>query len=226
MRPSPPPLTEASRVKLLPKLALSLGLTVFLLLGIEAAARVRQWAKYGPAGQIYEFTTFYREGLGFTTSLFSSSFFTLTGFHGVHVSGGIIMLIATMGMVAKNQIAGDKAETIEMVGLYWHFVDVVWIIILIIIVEVVIEIVDTCDRPRDVTKQQLIQADIRSCPRLPRPNRFIEKVPRHNARRLRKVRVLVEIQQHSAAVFGHHDVFECRARRGAVLGMTASICTA
>ena len=34
-----------------------------------------------------------------------------------------------MGMVAKNRIAGDKAETIEMVGLYWHFVDVVWIII-------------------------------------------------------------------------------------------------
>jgi len=81
------------------------------------------------AGQVYEFTTFYREGLGYTESLFASSFYTLTGFHGVHVSVGIIMLIATMGMVAKNKIAGDKAETIEMVGLYWHFVDVVWIII-------------------------------------------------------------------------------------------------
>lgn len=81
------------------------------------------------AGQVYEFTTFYREGLGYTDSLFASSFYTLTGFHGVHVSIGIIMLIATMGMVAKNKIAGDKAETIEMVGLYWHFVDVVWIII-------------------------------------------------------------------------------------------------
>ncbi len=81
------------------------------------------------AGQVYEFTTFYREGLGYTESLFASSFYTLTGFHGVHVSVGIIMLMATMGMVAKNKIAGDKAETIEMVGLYWHFVDVVWIII-------------------------------------------------------------------------------------------------
>lgn len=81
------------------------------------------------AGQVYEFTTFYREGLGYTESLFGSSFYTLTGFHGVHVSVGIIMLIATMGMVAKNKIAGDKAETIEMVGLYWHFVDIVWIII-------------------------------------------------------------------------------------------------
>lgn len=81
------------------------------------------------AGQVYEFTTFYREGLGYTDSLFASSFYTLTGFHGVHVSVGIIMLLALMGMVAKNRISGDKAETIEMVGLYWHFVDIVWIII-------------------------------------------------------------------------------------------------
>lgn len=81
------------------------------------------------AGQIYEFTTFYREGLGYTTSLFASSFFTLTGFHGVHVSLGIIMLIASVAMMNKNKISGDKAEAVEMVGLYWHFVDIVWIII-------------------------------------------------------------------------------------------------
>ncbi len=81
------------------------------------------------AGQIYEFTTFYREGLGFTTSLFSSSFFTLTGFHGVHVSVGIVMLIALVGMLSRDKVAGDNAETVEMVGLYWHFVDIVWIII-------------------------------------------------------------------------------------------------
>jgi heme/copper-type cytochrome/quinol oxidase subunit 3 len=81
------------------------------------------------AGQVYEFTTFYREGLGYTDSLFASSFYTLTGFHGVHVSVGIIMLLATMAMIAKNKISGDKAEAVEMVGLYWHFVDVVWIVI-------------------------------------------------------------------------------------------------
>ena len=80
-------------------------------------------------GQVYEFTVFYREGLGYTTNLFGSAFFTLTGFHGVHVSVGIIMLLATMAMIAKNKISGDKAEAVEMVGLYWHFVDVVWIII-------------------------------------------------------------------------------------------------
>ena len=81
------------------------------------------------AGQVYEFTTFYREGLGYTTSLFSSSFYTLTGFHGVHVTVGVILLLATMGMILKNRVPGDKAEVVELVGLYWHFVDVVWILI-------------------------------------------------------------------------------------------------
>jgi cytochrome c oxidase subunit 3/cytochrome o ubiquinol oxidase subunit 3 len=81
------------------------------------------------AGQVYEFTTFYREGLGYTTSLFSSSFYTLTGFHGVHVSVGVIMLLALVGMIATGKLRGDKAETVELVGLYWHFVDIVWIII-------------------------------------------------------------------------------------------------
>lgn len=81
------------------------------------------------AGQIYEFTVFYREGLGYTTSLFSSSFYTLTGFHGVHVTVGVIMLLAVVGMIAKKRTGEDKSELVEMVGLYWHFVDVVWILI-------------------------------------------------------------------------------------------------
>jgi len=81
------------------------------------------------AGQVYEFTTFYREGLGYSTSLFASSFYTLTGFHGVHVSVGVVMLLATVGMILKNRVPGDKAEVVELVGLYWHFVDIVWILI-------------------------------------------------------------------------------------------------
>jgi len=81
------------------------------------------------AGQVYEFTTFYREGLGYTTSLFSSSFYTLTGFHGVHVAVGIIMLLSLVAMLAKGKLVGENSETVEMIGLYWHFVDVVWIVI-------------------------------------------------------------------------------------------------
>jgi heme/copper-type cytochrome/quinol oxidase subunit 3 len=81
------------------------------------------------AGQIYEFTTFYREGLGYTTSLFSSSFYTLTGFHGVHVTVGVIILLSVVGMIMRGKTADDKSELVELVGLYWHFVDVVWILI-------------------------------------------------------------------------------------------------
>jgi heme/copper-type cytochrome/quinol oxidase subunit 3 len=80
-------------------------------------------------GQVYEFTAFYHEGLGFTTSLFGSSFYTLTGFHGVHVTLGIIMLLALVAIIQRDRITGDKAEVVELVGLYWHFVDVVWVII-------------------------------------------------------------------------------------------------
>jgi len=80
-------------------------------------------------GQVYEFTSFYREGLGYTTSLFSSSFYTLTGFHGIHVSVGIIMLMALVGISKRGRIPGDKAEVVELIGLYWHFVDIVWILI-------------------------------------------------------------------------------------------------
>ena len=80
-------------------------------------------------GQVYEFTAFYHEGLGFTTSLFSSSFFTLTGFHGVHVTLGVVMLIALAAIIGRGRISGDKAEVVEMVGLYWHFVDVVWVVL-------------------------------------------------------------------------------------------------
>lgn len=84
-------------------------------------------------GQVYEFTTFLREGLGYTTSPFSSAFFTLTGFHGVHVSLGIVMLMSLLIASYRGTLRRENAETVEIVGLYWHFVDVVWIFIFTVI---------------------------------------------------------------------------------------------
>ncbi|MCH2622016.1 MAG: heme-copper oxidase subunit III [Acidimicrobiales bacterium] len=84
-------------------------------------------------GQVYEFTTFLREGLGYTTSPFSSAFFTLTGFHGVHVSVGIVMLMSLYVSSLRGNLRRESAETVEIVGLYWHFVDVVWIFIFTVI---------------------------------------------------------------------------------------------
>jgi heme/copper-type cytochrome/quinol oxidase subunit 3 len=85
------------------------------------------------AGQVYEFTTFVKEGLGYTTNLFGSSFYTLTGFHGAHVSVGIIMLLSLVVMSLRGKLGPERAETVEIVGLYWHFVDVVWILIFTVV---------------------------------------------------------------------------------------------
>ncbi len=84
-------------------------------------------------GQIYEFTAFFREGLTFGGSLFGSAFFTLTGFHGVHVTGGILMLVSLLVLSFRGKLKSDRSETVELVGLYWHFVDVVWVLIFTIV---------------------------------------------------------------------------------------------
>ena len=101
---------------------LRLWLTVTALLGSSFIA-----------GQIYEFTAFVREGLTLKTNLFGSSFYVLTGFHGVHVTLGILMLLSLVNLSRRGKITQAKAETVEIVGLYWHFVDVVWIVIFTVI---------------------------------------------------------------------------------------------
>jgi heme/copper-type cytochrome/quinol oxidase subunit 3 len=84
-------------------------------------------------GQVYEFTTFYDEGLAISTNLFGTTFYVLTGFHGVHVTIGILMLLSLVGFSAADRLPDDAAFPVEMVGLYWHFVDVVWIIIFTVV---------------------------------------------------------------------------------------------
>ncbi len=84
--------------------------------------------------QAYEFTEFVHEGLGLTTNQFGSSFFILTGFHGAHVTVGVLYLLSLL--LASNRRTGlgpDRALHIDLAGLYWHFVDVIWIVIFTII---------------------------------------------------------------------------------------------
>jgi len=85
------------------------------------------------AGQIYEFTAFVNEGLGYTTNISASAFYTLTGFHGAHVTVGILMLLSLATLSVKGQLGPERGETVEIVGLYWHFVDVVWIVIFTVV---------------------------------------------------------------------------------------------
>ncbi len=81
------------------------------------------------SGQVYEFTTFVEEGLTLRTNVASTAFFVLTGFHGAHVTIGILMLLSLQQMSLAGKIPPEKSEAVELVGLYWHFVDVVWIVI-------------------------------------------------------------------------------------------------
>jgi heme/copper-type cytochrome/quinol oxidase subunit 3 len=91
------------------------------------------------AGQVYEFTFFVEEGLGLTTSAFSSSFYVLTGFHGVHVAFGILMLLGLWAASLLGRLNPTHDEAVENVGLYWHFVDIVWIVIFTVVYLIPVE---------------------------------------------------------------------------------------
>lgn len=79
--------------------------------------------------QIYEFNAFRAEGLKIDTNLFGSTFFTLTGFHGAHVTLGIVWLLSLFIVARKGRLGPRTALDVEIAGLYWHFVDIVWIVI-------------------------------------------------------------------------------------------------
>lgn len=78
--------------------------------------------------QVYEFNHFFHEGLSLQGNLFGSTFFTLTGFHGAHVTLGVIWLLTLTFWLNRGWIQ-DKGNFVEVAGLYWHFVDIVWIVI-------------------------------------------------------------------------------------------------
>ena len=79
--------------------------------------------------QAYEFTSFVHEGLSIRTNLFGSSFFTLTGFHGAHVTAGVLWLCTLLAIDYKRDLMPEDALNVDLAALYWHFVDVVWIAI-------------------------------------------------------------------------------------------------
>jgi cytochrome c oxidase subunit 3 len=60
---------------------------------------------------------------------FGASFFMITGFHGLHVSAGVILLLVFANRVRRGDYQGKKYDIVEITGLYWHFVDLVWVFI-------------------------------------------------------------------------------------------------
>jgi heme/copper-type cytochrome/quinol oxidase subunit 3 len=80
-------------------------------------------------GQFFEFTTFAHEGLTLKSNIFGSSFFVLTGFHGAHVTIGVAWLLSLLFISLRGGLPPEKSLDVEIAGLYWHFVDIVWIVI-------------------------------------------------------------------------------------------------
>ncbi|MEW6567659.1 MAG: cytochrome c oxidase subunit 3 [Chloroflexota bacterium] len=85
------------------------------------------------AGQGYEFASLYREGVTLTSSVFGSSFFTLTGFHGLHVLIGLAWALPTLVRGVLGRYTSASCEGVEVFGLSWHFVDIVWIVLFTLI---------------------------------------------------------------------------------------------
>jgi cytochrome c oxidase subunit 3 len=75
-------------------------------------------------GQAYDYSTV---GFGLADGTFGTTFYTLTGFHGAHVFGGVIMLSVILYRGLVGQFSAQHHDAVEAASLYWHFVDVVWI---------------------------------------------------------------------------------------------------
>ncbi len=79
--------------------------------------------------QMFEFHEFVQEGLTPRTNLFGSTFFTMPGFHGAHVTIGVLWLWSLFFASFRGKVRQDTSLDVEIAGLYWHFVDIVWIVI-------------------------------------------------------------------------------------------------
>ncbi|WP_166242772.1 cytochrome c oxidase subunit 3 [Paenibacillus turpanensis] len=102
------------------KIQLWLGVTVLLglaFLGLE----------------IYEFMHYVHEGHKFNTSAFSTSFYSLVGFHGAHVAFGILWITLIILQLSKKGLTVVTAPKVYVASLYWHFIDVVWVFIFTVV---------------------------------------------------------------------------------------------
>ena len=87
------------------------------------------------AGQVFEFTEFIVEfDMTLATNPAASAFYVLTGFHGTHVAIGVIMLLSLWGISRRRGgLSDSQGLNLELVGLYWHFVDIIWIVIFTVV---------------------------------------------------------------------------------------------
>jgi cytochrome c oxidase subunit 3 len=120
-------------ILLLSSLTMALG---FAAVNRDEVAALRRWlvvtAILGVAfvgAQVVEFTTLYQAHFTYQTSPQSAAFFTLVGFHGLHVAFGVFWILATLAFSFRKEFQAEARAKVHTMGLYWHFVDVVWVVI-------------------------------------------------------------------------------------------------
>ena len=135
--PSPADLFDLSLVAINTAMLLLSSITYgFAMLQMERGAKMETLVWLGITGvfgaaflglELYEFYHLIHEGAGPTRSAFLSSFFTLVGTHGLHVTFGIIWLITLMVQVKKRGLTPENRRRLMCLSMFWHFLDVIWI---------------------------------------------------------------------------------------------------
>jgi len=75
----------------------------------------------------------FEQGLTINRNLFGTTYFTLVGFHGLHVTVGLILLAVMLSLSLKGAVSSERAEGFEVTSWYWHFVDSVWIVVFAVV---------------------------------------------------------------------------------------------
>ena len=84
-------------------------------------------------GQVTEYRSMYAEHITIGDNLFTSAFFTLTGFHGAHVTIGLIALAVLAWLAFAGEFSSKRRTAVEAISIYWHFVDAVWVVIFLLV---------------------------------------------------------------------------------------------
>ena len=86
---------------------------------------------YGTGQEWYRLI--YEHGLTISTNLFGTTYYSLVGLHAFHVTAGLVMLLIVLIFGLAGRVSPDQAERVEVLSMYWHFVDVVWVVVFFVV---------------------------------------------------------------------------------------------
>lgn len=85
-------------------------------------------------GTVYEwYGLITHDGLTIGRNLFGTTYYTLVGFHALHVTAGVVLMSIILGLAAKRQITGNHPTAVQLASWYWHFVDGVWVVVFTVV---------------------------------------------------------------------------------------------